>query len=296
MLHGVSLRRRLQITSSVVSVALLGMSGLAGCGPSGATGAPSATWDSVPIEDNREALLVSPSPWATPSPTVTPSPTPVKKPSVSPKPTPTKKVTATATATANQCVTPKHSTFTVASGGSGVLGSAGHLYRYEVLVENGIGQSTAAFAKAVDATLGGKLGWTDSGTRRFQRVSDGACDFVVELASAATSTKICADYGLNTEGKVSCRGGREVVINLDRWLTGDPDPAWTGHLDVYRNLVVDHEVGHFLGYHHMACPGAGQPLPVMATPYTTGLEGCVINGWPYAPDGTFITGPAQPGN
>jgi hypothetical protein len=148
----------------------------------------------------------------------------------------------------------------------------------------------------VDSILGGKLGWTDSGTRRFQRVSSGSCDFVVELATASTSAKICAGYGLYTEGKVSCRGGKEVVINLDRWTTGDPDPAWTGHIDVYHDLVVSHEVGHFLGYHHMKCPSPGSLLPVMATPYTTGLQGCVINGWPFDSTNTFVSGPPQPGN
>lgn len=184
----------------------------------------------------------------------------------------------------------------MASGGSPVFGRAGHLYRYEVQVESGIGQSVSAFAQSVDATLGGTLGWTDSGTRRFQRVSGGTCDFVVELASVPTSTLICAQYGLDTAGEVSCRGGKEVVINLERWLNGDPEPEWTGHIDVYQHLVVNHEVGHFLGYHHMKCPGTGMALPVMATPYTTGLQGCAINGWPYAEDGTFISGPNQPGN
>lgn len=163
-------------------------------------------------------------------------------------------------------------------------------------VENGIGVSPDAFAAMVDATLGGELGWTAAGTRRFQRVAGGTCDFVVELASMGTSTKICAQYGLDTGGEVSCRGGREVVINLMRWLRGDPEPAWDGHIDVYRHLVIDHEVGHFLGYHHMKCSGTGKPLPVMATPYTTGLQGCVINGWPYASNGRFLSGPNQPGN
>ena len=84
------------------------------------------------------------------------------------------------------------------------------------------------------------------------------------------------------------------MINVDRWMHGDPGAEWTGHLDVYRHLVVDHEVGHFLGYNHMKCAGAGKPLPVMATPYQTGLGGCVINGWPYTSAGAFISGPPQP--
>jgi hypothetical protein len=175
------------------------------------------------------------------------------------------------------------------------VGKSGRLYRYQVMVQDGVGPTPAGFAAAVDATLGGARGWTNKGVR-FQRVSSGSCDFVVELATAATSEKICAGYGLHTGGEVSCRGGKEVVINLDRWLHADPEPAWSGHLSTYRDLVVNHEVGHFLGYHHMSCPGSGKPLPVMATPYTTGLRGCAVNGWPYSPGGAFLSGPAQPGN
>ena len=174
-----------------------------------------------------------------------------------------------------------------------IVGRAGHLYHYEVQVQNGIGVTPDEFAAAVESTLGNKLGWTDSGTRRFQRVSGGTCDFVVELATASTSQQECTVYGLHTGGHVSCRGGKEVIINLDRWNTGDPAPEWDGHLDVYRNLVVDHEVGHFLGYHHMACNAPGAPLPVMATPYNTGLQGCVINGLPFDADNKFISGPPE---
>jgi hypothetical protein len=263
---------------------------LAGCAKTGASASPA---EIAPLGVGAVGAVAIPSSLPSTSPSVKPSVTPKPSPSVTPKPSHSPSPSHSAKPSVTQCVTPKHGSFTVASGGSAVAGKAGHLYHYEVQVEDGIGQSASAFAKAVDGTLAGKLGWTDSGTRKFQRVSHGSCDFVVELASAKTSEKICAGYGVDTEGTVSCRGGREVVINVDRWMNGDPEAPWTGHLDVYRHLVVDHEVGHFLGYNHMKCPGAGKPLPVMATPYTTGLNGCVINGWPYTADGTFISGPAQ---
>jgi hypothetical protein len=95
-------------------------------------------------------------------------------------------------------------------------------------------------------------------------------------------------HGLSTEREASCRGGEHVVINLRRWLRGIP--AYRGDVDSYRHLVVNHEVGHFLGYHHMDCPEEGGYAPVMQA-QMYGLHGCEPNAWPYR-DGRFVNGPA----
>jgi Protein of unknown function (DUF3152) len=291
------MRSQRMIVVAAVAALVIAM---AGC--SSRATAASGTWVAAPSTSPASAPPSSPpissAPAAPiPSPSMSPSAKPKPSPSASrkpkPKPSPSHSPSPSPSPVSNQCVKPRHGTFTVASGGSPVAGSGGTLYHYEVQVQTGIGQSTSAFAAAVDAILAGKQGWTDSGTREFQRVTGPTCDFVVELASATTSKQICAGYGVSTDGTVSCRGQREVVINVDRWLNGDPDTAWDGHLDVYRDLVIDHEVGHFLGYNHMKCGGDGLPLPVMATPYYDGLQGCVINGWPYDDTGTFISGPPQ---
>ena len=82
---------------------------------------------------------------------------------------------------------------------------------------------------------------------------------------------------------MSCRGGKDVVINLKRWTQGSPSYA----PGPYRDLVVNHEVGHFLGHSHVSCPGDGKPAPVMQTQYY-GMNGCVPNTWPYTNDDTYL--------
>lgn len=172
------------------------------------------------------------------------------------------------------------------------MAGTGRIYRYLVAVENTTGQDVTAFAAHVQSSLNNtNRGWIASGRWGFQRVTTAPADFTVWLATPATTDAICARYGIHTGGQVSCRGGPNVVINLTRWLQGGP--AYVGHVDDYRHLVVNHEVGHFLGFLHVACPGEGQPAPVMQTQFY-GMNGCVPNVWPYAEDGTFVTGPPAP--
>ncbi|MEU7616752.1 DUF3152 domain-containing protein [Micromonospora rifamycinica] len=183
--------------------------------------------------------------------------------------------------------------FTAAAGRSEVAGFDGPLYRYRVEVEQGSGQDAAGFAAAVDATLGDPNSWIRSGELRFQRVPEvAAADFTVYLATPATSERMCAEGGLDTEGYTSCRLPGRVVINLARWMDAVPD--YGAPLAVYRTYVVNHEVGHELGEEHQACPGPGEPAPVMQQ-QTYGLDGCVANAWPYV-DGSRYSGDLVPGS
>jgi hypothetical protein len=179
--------------------------------------------------------------------------------------------------------------FLRATGGTGVVGSGGTLLRYSVDVEAGIGQDPQAFARQVDAILDNtRLGWASTGKWSFQRVSRGPVDFTVHLASPHSTDVLCGRYGLDTGGWVNCSGGKDVVINLKRWLL--LSPSYQGKPDLYHALAVNHEVGHRLGHHHVGCPGPGKPAPVMMQ-QIKGLHGCVINSWPFDGHGNYLTGP-----
>ncbi|MGY1641295.1 DUF3152 domain-containing protein [Geodermatophilus sp. SYSU D00703] len=171
-------------------------------------------------------------------------------------------------------------TVTVVPGTSRVYGT-GPLERFVVEVEDGIGVDGAAFAAAVEATLGDPRSWGAGGRMSFQRVGPeeaaaDAYDFKVTLISPGNMETYCP--GVGTGGYTSCRYGDRAVINLARWETAVPD--YEGDVATYRQYVVNHEVGHALGNGHQQCPGPGRPAPVMQQ-QTLGLQGCARNAWPY---------------
>ncbi|MFC9426043.1 DUF3152 domain-containing protein [Streptomyces sp. NPDC056987] len=181
-------------------------------------------------------------------------------------------------------------TFTTAGAGSGTAGG-GRIVTYSVSVEDGLKESAAATAAEVDRILADPRGWTADGATGFRRVAGGTADFVVQLATPDTVDRVCGEYQLDTGGEVNCNVGRHVMVNLKRWRLATP--AYAHDVSSYRALIINHEVGHFLGHGHETCAGAGKPAPAMMQ-QIKGLRGCVINAWPYAADGTPITGPPVP--
>lgn len=244
----------------VTTVALLVLA-LAGCGsaPQPQPQFQAASPESAPLS-------------AAASPSAAPSPSP------SAKPKPTK---------AAAVLKRGKGTFDTAAGGTGIVGSAGSLRRYQVQVEDGITAfDTDGFAAKVDEILADERSWIASKKWRLQRVGQGeSANFYVKLATPDTVDRLCGQVGLITNGIFSCRAGSNVVINLRRWTNGAD--GFTD-MEVYRYMVINHEVGHFLGHGHVFCPGKGRLAPVMQQ-QTKGLQGCKANPYPY-PDGVHYVG------
>ncbi|MFC8083153.1 DUF3152 domain-containing protein [Streptomyces sp. NPDC057340] len=180
-------------------------------------------------------------------------------------------------------------TFATASGGGDLVGGRVRTLTYVVQVEDGIGIPAQDVAAEVERILADERGWTADGKVGFRRVSGGASDFRVRLATAGTVDDICGQYGLDTGGEVNCNVGQDVMVNLKRWLLATQ--YYADDVTSYRALIINHEVGHFLGHGHEGCPGAGRPAPVMMQ-QIKGLHGCRTNVWPYDAEGRAITGPA----
>ncbi|MFD8304587.1 DUF3152 domain-containing protein [Streptomyces sp. NPDC059690] len=203
------------------------------------------------------------------------------------KPTPSRSATASPTPSRPDIPATGPGTYVTAPGGSAAVGK-GKVLRYRVVVENGIDLSPSDVAHQVDRILADPRGWTADGRSAFRRVSAGPSDFVVRVATPGTVDRMCARQGLDTEGRYNCSVDGNVMVNLRRWLLATP--VYAKHVRTYRALIINHEVGHFLGHGHVDCPGPGRPAPAMMQ-QIKGMHGCVPNVWPYDAHGTYLTGP-----
>ncbi|HEX7963970.1 MAG TPA: DUF3152 domain-containing protein [Candidatus Saccharimonadales bacterium] len=151
-------------------------------------------------------------------------------------------------------------------------------YHYCVQTRGAAATSEAVALKAkLLSTYADLRGWSLDGQVQFV-YADGGCDFTVWLASSDQMSS----FGAICDNYWNCEVNNNVVVNLDRWEQATP--SWTqakGANDIseYRDMLINHETGHMLGFGHTGCPGAGQPAPVMMQE-SISLQGCVFNAWP----------------
>ncbi|MEU1626234.1 DUF3152 domain-containing protein [Streptomyces sp. NPDC020096] len=162
----------------------------------------------------------------------------------------------------------------------------GQVLRYRVDVEKGLPLDGRLFADTVQKTLNDDRSWGHGGTRTFERVSSGTPDFVITLASPVTTGKWCAKSGLDTlDENVSCDSAAtdRVMINAYRWAQGS-DTYGPDKMHMYRQMLINHEVGHRLGHNHEQCAQQGALAPVMMQQtkfLTTDGRTCRPNPWPF---------------
>jgi len=151
---------------------------------------------------------------------------------------------------------------------------------YEVATTDDVTTTLADFRTSVVDTLDDPRGWELGGTIDMYLV-DGGGLFTVVLASpaeVAAAAPICsADW--------SCRVGSRVLINEDRWLGGTV--GYPLPLSDYRDYVVNHEVGHWLGAGHRECPAFDVEAPVMMQ-QSISLDECRATVWPTADERSEI--------
>lgn len=141
----------------------------------------------------------------------------------------------------------------------------GNLVRYRIDVEEGLGLDQNLFATAVFKTLNDSRSWAGKGEMTFERISSGEPQFVITLASPGTTGVWCAKSGLDTLAEnVSCDSAQtdRVMINAYRWAQGS-ETFGPKAMFAYRQMLINHEVGHRLGHGHVNCGTPGALAPVM---------------------------------
>lgn len=161
----------------------------------------------------------------------------------------------------------------------------GQVVRYRVDVEKDLPLDGDLFAEAVHRTLNDERSWSRGGARTFDRVTGADADFVITLASPGTTGVWCAKSGLDTTvDNVSCDSAStpRVLINAYRWARGSK--TFGDDIAGYRQMLINHEVGHRLGLNHRSCTAQGALAPVMMQ-QTKSLSSagitCRPNAWPF---------------
>ena len=179
-------------------------------------------------------------------------------------------------------------------------------FTYTIEVEDGLDTNTfggdEAFARMVSETLSNPKSWTHNPQIAFTRIDDMAQaqpDFRVSLTSPMTVREGC---GYDIPIEASCfnpvyqNDQPRVFVNESRWVRGAV--PFQGDIGSYRQYVVNHEVGHAIGYQeHEPCAENGALAPVMMQqtfstsnnddarfdPESVQPDGktCRFNPWPY---------------
>ncbi|CAL9486512.1 hypothetical protein C1708_15725 [Streptomyces sp. DH-12] len=218
-------------------------------------------------------------------PQAAPTPTPPSSPAPAPAaPSPS------ATRTTIEVPERGSGMFVTARADGDTVGEGPRPLRYVVEVEDGLDVSPSDAAEEIAEILAAPRGWTHDPENAFRLVGAGAPhDLSIKIATPATADALCwKGIRQDTGGEYNCEVPDGVVVNLRRWVEGSP--TFDGPIHDYRALIINHEMGHFLGHSHMTCGGEGRLAPVMMQ-QIKGLKGCVANAWPYDEDGDLVTGP-----
>lgn len=151
------------------------------------------------------------------------------------------------------------------NGTSAKVGTSNQVYTYTVEVEDGLNPQDfggeASYAKLVQNTLSNEKSWIGGGKVSFRRIATGNPDLRISLSSTDTTRQLCG-YQIKLESSCYYPPDKRVVLNEARWIRGAQ--SFEGDDLFYRQYLINHEVGHGIGYEkHQPCKENGALAPIM---------------------------------
>jgi hypothetical protein len=122
---------------------------------------------------------------------------------------------------------------------------------------------------SVASTLTDSTGWSLGGRLRFAPVQNN-CNLSIRLVRATQMSSLSA----TCSGQSTCRLGNQIELNLSNWMV--PPTTWTQGTGSYRQQMIEHEIGHWLGFDHGSCTLKSSAVPILESP-TVILNGCSPN-------------------
>ena len=152
---------------------------------------------------------------------------------------------------------------------------------YKTMTWGNVVANFSDFKQKVAETLNDSRGWVRAGLKFVEVESGQDVNVILSDPASLGATPGCgADLSCTT-------WANQVIINDVRWREGtEPSRAAGMSTRDYQHMVVNHEMGHWLGHyaHIDGCTAEngyiGGPAPIMLQ-QSTGLRGCAsFNAWP----------------
>ncbi|MCL1839820.1 DUF3152 domain-containing protein [Candidatus Saccharibacteria bacterium] len=155
-----------------------------------------------------------------------------------------------------------------------IQGTSERTITYTISSKGVITGNIEEFRKIVAETLADNKGWKRAGVKFVEVASGGSMWMVLAAGNEVGAFNGCS-------ATLSCVVYPYVLINDARWMSGSDSYNALGlSLSNYRQMVINHEVGHYLGHNHITTCETGTGLAPVMLQQSTGLLGCLPNPWP----------------
>ena len=130
------------------------------------------------------------------------------------------------------------------------------------------------FKKVVAETFADSRGWVRANVSFKYVESGGQLHMILAEPSVVGALGGCSS-------QLSCTVKPSVYINDDRYMGASESYRELGvSVANYRTMVINHEVGHWLGHDHITTCETNTGLAPIMLQQSTGLRGCRPNYWP----------------